>query len=292
MNRKQFFLWIIFIIFGIIKFVYYVHSNMIKRKYTIGIIQCASNMPLDTMVNAYREKLKQIVDREFEIILQNNQGSYMQANVIGEQFHNNDEIDLIFAIGGSAALGITKHENKRPIVIGGISDSTEYDFDKKDNVYGIIDCFDYRKVFALIHQKYQPKCISVLRSAGTQNEKEILPFKNLCLKNGVQCLEFVVNSEGDIMSMLDSAVMKGDLLLIPCDTMVVSAFSYIAKRCFEKKQPLVTCFLDGKKMGATDAIGVDYVQYGEALAILSYQLLKNRNQVYEKFTTSEYSVKN
>lgn len=274
------------------KFVYSVYTNTIKRKYKIGIIQCASNVPLDIMVNAYKAKLKQIVNKEIEMVLQNNQGSYIQANTIGEQFYNDDEIDLIFAIGGSAALGVTKYEKNRPVVIGGISNPIEYNFDKKDNVYGIIDCFDYQKVFSLIYQKYQPKCISVLRSAGTQNEKEMLPFINLCSDNGVQCLEFVINSEGDILSILDSVVMQGDVLLIPCDTIVVSAFSYIAKKCLEKKRPLVTCFLDGKTMGATDAIGVDYVQYGEALAILSYQLLKNRNQVYEKFTTSEYSVKN
>jgi ABC-type uncharacterized transport system substrate-binding protein len=277
------------LIISVILSAYYYHFSAQKKKYTIGIIQCASNKPLDTLVKSYRETIQTLLHEDVEILWKNNQGSYLEASAIGEQMHFNKDIDLICAIGSSAALGIAKYETVRPIVVGGISDPVMFDFDKKNNIYGIVDIFDYNTLFTYIIKKYCPKKISLLRSNSNAAEKEAAPFIDLCRKNDIECHELVVNNELDIVSLLETQIAGSDILVIPCDTLVVSAFSYIAQKCKLMSLPLLTCFLDGLEIGATDVIGVDYIEYGAHLAELSCDLLHNQ-PVATRFGISRYST--
>lgn len=261
-----------------------------SKKYTIGILQCASNKPLDTLSSSYIDTIKKLMGKnEVVIIHKNNENSILNAHTIAEQFKHNPDINLFLTIGGSASQSLAKVIKDRPIIVAGISDPQMYELEKYSNVCGIIDTFNYNAIFQMIQDNMpHGRSLAVIRSASDNAEKELLPFKELCRSNSLKYYDHAVYNESDIMFAAEMAAKNGDCIVIPCDTLVVSAFPYIANIAHKQEKPIFTCFIDGISMGASYATGVNYTKYGSDLAKLSYDILINKINPIEQFQLAEY----
>lgn len=261
-----------------------------NKKYTIGILQCASNRPLDFLVRSYIDQLESMCGKEnIMIIHKNSEGSLINMHTISEQFHHNNHINLFLTVGGGPTQALGQLEKKRPIIIAGVSDPKAYKFDQMSNMYGIIDVFDHRAIFNMVKNSVKNlKNIAIIRSAGEFSEKELLPFKEICHNDGLQYFDHIVYNESDIMFSAEMAAKNGDCVVIPCDTLVVSAFPCIVDIAKKYNKPIVTCFIDGVSMGARCSTGVNYCDYGKNLANLSYTILVRNVFPENKFEISKY----
>jgi putative ABC transport system substrate-binding protein len=261
------------IIIIIISIVFYYNKIQIKKKYTIAIIQCASNKSLDILANSFINKINTLLNNSVNIVYKNIEGSESQGLAISQQLFYNKDINLFFTIGSMPAQLISKLEKERPIIIAGISDPYSYNLNK-NNICGTIDAINEKELFNMITKTtLNTRKIGILRTAGDINEKEFQSFKLICKENNILVIDYPINNESEIISITQKACQNVDSLIIPCDSLVVSALSYIIKISENYKIPLFTCFAEGASLGAYCSIGTNYIQNGAESAEIANKII-------------------
>jgi ABC-type uncharacterized transport system substrate-binding protein len=135
----------------IIATIIYKFKNNTIKKYTVAIIQCASNKSLDVLSNNFIDEIKKIFNNNINIIYKNAGASLPNAHSIAHELHLNKKIDLFFTIGGSVSQAIANLEDTRPIIIAGISDPKAHNLNKK-NICGTIDAMDEETILKMINE--------------------------------------------------------------------------------------------------------------------------------------------
>lgn len=256
---------------------YYYFQIKQSKKYTIAVIQCAPNKSLDLLSSSFINKITQLLDsKNLTIIYKNADASLSNAHAIAEQLHANKDINLFFTIGSSVSQAIAILEKERPIIIAGVTDPYAYNLNQ-NNVCGTIDTIDEDFILKMINttHSYINK-IGILRTAGDINGKEFNYFRELCQKHNKHVIDFAVNTESDILAIIEKVCQEIDVLLIPCDSLVVSVLPYIAKITKKHKIPLFTCFVEGISLGALRSTGIDYGKNGISSAEIAFNIIINK----------------
>jgi ABC-type uncharacterized transport system substrate-binding protein len=245
-----------------------------EKKYTVAIMQCASNKALNLLTNSFIKKITTILgNNNVTIIHKNAEASMSNAHAIAQQLYLNKDIDLFFTIGSSPSQAIATLEKQRPILLAGVSDPYAYNLDK-ENICGTIEAIDEESLLHMINHTHNTiDTIGILRTAGDVNEKEFAYFKELCKKNNKKIADFAVNSESEIIAILENICQKIEILLIPCDSLVVSVLPYIIKTTKKYKIPVFTCFIEGTEEGAFASTGVDYQLNGIDCAEIATKII-------------------
>ncbi len=272
-KKKIILISIVIIFFGLI---YFYKNILIQKKYTIAIIQCASNKSLDLLANSFIKRITQLLgENNTSIIYQNSEGSLTNAHAICHQLQLNKNINLFFTIGSSVSQALSIVEKERPIIITGVTDPYAYNLNQK-NVCGTIDTIDENFILTMINNiNPNAKKIGILRTAGDINEKEFIYFKQLCNKQNKEIKDFAVSYENEILSNMESICKEIDILLIPCDSLVVSVLPYITKITKKYKIPTFTCFIEGAYIGALGSTGINYEENGISAAETAKKIITN-----------------
>lgn len=259
-----------------------IYKTKQSKKYTIAIIQCASNKALNLLTDSFIKEINTLIDtKNITIIHKNAEASISNAHAIAQQLYLNKDIDLFFTIGGSPSQAIATLEKNRPIIIAGVSDPYSYNLNK-ENICGIIEAIDETSLLNMINNTHNNmNKIGILRTAGDIHEKEFIYFKELCKKNNKKISDFNVNSESEIITIIDTICQKIELLLIPCDSLVVSVLPYIIKTTKKYKIPVFTCFIEGVEEGAFASTGVDYQLNGTECAKIAKKIITQQTTTKE-----------
>ena len=256
----------------------YNYKIKLSKKYTIAVIQCASNKSLDTLSNNFIKKITQLLDENnLNIIYKNAEASLSHAHTIASQLQLNKNINLFFTIGSSVSQAVAILEKERPIIIAGVNDPHAYHLNQ-NNICGTIETIDEEFILKMIQNtNCKSNRIGILRSAGDIQEKEFSYFKLLCQQNNKQVIDCAVTSESEILSITEKLCHEIDVLLIPCDSLVVSVLPFIIKTTKKYNIPVFTCFIEGKSLGAFGSTGIDYEKNGKDAANIASEIILNQN---------------
>jgi ABC-type uncharacterized transport system substrate-binding protein len=263
-----------------------------KSLYTIAIIQSASNKPLNILAESFINNISALLKKEhINIIYKNIEGSEANALLLAQQLSQNKDINLFFTIGVSPAQAIASVEKERPVIISGIADPYAYELNQL-NMCGTIDAMDEITTLKMIINAFPDiKTIGILRTGGNLYEQECNEFRALCKKRNILVSDFTVNNESEILFRAEQACQNSQALLIPCDSLVVSALPYIIKTCKLYNIPIFTCFIEGVSLGCTGSTGTDYEKNGKKYAEIAKDIIINGTSPKKiGFTKSTFEV--
>lgn len=199
-----------------------------------------------------------------------------------------DNPDLIFTVGTSAAKAAKKATTKIPVIFAGVSDpigagllkSTE----KPDgNITGVSS-------FTPVYQQLQfakflvPKSekISVLYMETEENSILISSLiKEECAEFGLEYSAFTANDEEELLDELSNALEECQMLYLPEDELTKASISEIIKTAKEKKIPVFASDTKLVNSGALATSVHDYKDIGSRAANMSLLILTDAKSINE-----------
>lgn len=279
-NMKKIYIFLLLVI-GIVAGYFIFSKKMTKKKYLIGVIQCASNPALDTLRDSCVKKIEEIIGKDHvSFVIKNADASVINSTIIADQLVKNEEIDAFVTIGSSPTQAIHAIEKKRTVVFAGVSDPCVLGLVyEKSNVTGTIDAMDEDAITEMITSFCpEAKKIGVLRTAGELNAKECESLEKLFINRGIQFYHFTVSSESDILLAVENACRTVDAVLVPTDSIVASGITTVIARTNKYNIPLFVCFNEAAPLGALATRGVDYAMNGKQTALILLDILLNKKE--------------
>ncbi|MES2614557.1 MAG: ABC transporter substrate-binding protein [Bdellovibrionota bacterium] len=253
-------------------------------KYVIGLIQSASFPNLDYAREGFIAEIKKELGAEkVEIIVQNAEGSLTQAQAIASSFKANKNIDAFYAIATTAAQALKREITDKPIVFAAVTDPVGLHMrDKNSNMTGSSDMADIPKQILYIKELLpNVKKVALLYNVGEPNSVTLVKsMKEELTKQNILFEDDGINSESDVAAATAHAVVNAELILVPTDNSVTSAFP-IVKQIAKKAHIPVVVTWTGESKDPLMQFGVDYKQSGEQAAQLMAEILVDKKAPIE-----------
>lgn len=280
MNKKV-------IVVVILLILFFIGFSLIKKNhrqhdhYVIGLLQTASFPALDAAREGFVTQIKKEFGSEkVEILMQNAQGSLIQAQAIASSFKANKNIDGFYAIATPAVLALKHEITDKPIVFAAVTDPEGLHLrDKASNITGSTDMANIpTQIFYLTTLMPNLKKVALLYNPGEPNSVILIQAMKVELaKRKIAYEDVGVNSEADVAGATEHAVANVDAILIPTDNTITSAFP-IVKQITQKAHVPVVVTWTGEKEGPLMQFGVNYNQSGAQAASLMANILLNKKK--------------
>lgn len=240
---------------------------------TIGIIQTASHPALDQARESFMVALSKHAKGNVKYIVQNAEGSLMQARSIAENYHAHKKVTAIYAIGTPAVQAAARCEKQKPIFIAAVSEPEALQLGS--NVCGTSDRVDSEKqADALLELFANVKCVGILYNPGETNSEVMQKKMTASLqKRQIAVIQLGVQSENEIAQSVATLKRKCDALMVPADNLLVGAMPLLAKLARQNGLPLMASDIPSVSKGATAAFGADYGDLGAQTAEIAYSVL-------------------
>ncbi|MDR3550491.1 MAG: ABC transporter substrate-binding protein [Candidatus Babeliales bacterium] len=270
----------------IVSFIIFKPTSKINKKtrYTIGIVQTASHPALDAVREGFIEELKKSIGSDVSFIIRNGEGSIANIATIAQQFHNDKNINGIFAIATPAAQAIATVEQNRPIFIAAVTDPQALGLiHPTTNVTGTKDMIDISaQIDMLVKLLPNAKTVGLIYNNGEVNSIAFVNIMRTELKNrGLMPIDFAVSSESDLPTAAQMAFLKSDVVLAPTDNMVASSIALLASLAHKNKKPLIVSDNMLVEYGALASRGVDYKESGKQTAQIAHHVLIEGKKPHE-----------
>ncbi|MGL5417047.1 MAG: ABC transporter substrate-binding protein [Clostridium sp.] len=250
----------------------------------IGICQLTQHEALDSANLGFTEKIKELCKAEGKSITldsKNAQGDFQTAQTIGIQFVN-DKKDLIFAIATPAAQAICNSTTEIPIVFTAVTDPIAAGISKEwsssgNNTTGVSDMVPVdRQINLMLELLPNTKTVGFIYNTSEANSLAQLELVKIeCEKNGVKIKPIGVTNVNEIEQNLRNGLSKIDVLYVPTDNVVASAYSLVAKISNESKIPVFCAEEAAVFKGGLATIGINYKELGEKSAEKAFDILIN-----------------
>lgn len=251
----------------------------------VGIIQTATHDALDQSRKGFLDALSEKGYKDGEKIaveFQNAEAEVSTANTIASQYAN-DKKDLIFAIGTPAAQAAFNANKETPIVITAVTDAKEAGLVESNenpgtNVTGTSDNVSLERQLDLIKQLVpNAKNIGVLYSTSEKNsEIQVNAFEKAATKAGYVIKRGAVTNSSEVDQALTSIIGDIDVLYVPTDNIVASAYPLVAKKCLDKNVPFIGAEKGAVEKGALATIGIDYYKLGKEAGYKAVEVLEGK----------------
>lgn len=251
----------------------------------IGIIQTGSHEALSAAKEGFLEALSEKGYKDGEkvkIEFQNAENDIGTANTIASQFAS-DKKDLIFAIATPAAQAAYNATKDTPIVITAVTDAkaaglVESNEKPNTNVTGTSDNVSVDKQLELI-KKLIPnaKKIGVVYSTSEKNsEIQVNAFEEAAVKSGYEIEKKAVTNSNEIDQAVTSVLSNIDVLYVPTDNTVATAYPLVAKKCLDKNIPFIGAEDKAVVKGGLATVGIDYKQLGKEAGYKAVEVLEGK----------------
>ncbi|WP_186643878.1 ABC transporter substrate-binding protein [Fluviispira vulneris] len=250
-------------------------NNPKENHITIGILQTASFPPLDDSMKGFISEIKKELGDNVTVIEQNAQGSIIQAQAIAASFKANKSISGYFAIATPAVQALKSEVKRRPITFAAVTDPIGLHLrDEGTNITGASDMADIEKQISILRE-IMPKLkkVSLLYNPGETNSVLLVKQMKMTLdKYGIAYQDNGANSQADVAAAAQHAAQNSELILIPTDNTIASAFPIVRQIADKANIPVVTTWT-GESEGPLMQFGVDYTQSGVQAAQLMKKIL-------------------
>ena len=254
-------------------------GNEIKEagKIKIGISQIVEHPALDAARDGFEKALKENGYKDAKIEYQNAQGDFGTAQMIGQQFAQ-DNKDLIFAISTPSAQAAYNSTKDIPILITAVTDPKAAGL-TGENITGTSDMMPvYEQLKVAKDMLPKIKKVGILYNTSEQNSQvQVNNAKEEGKKLGLEIVETGVNSINDIASGIDQLLTKVDVLYVPTDNLVVSATPLVLDRANKAKVPVIGCIEDQVKQGALVTKTINYEKLGYQTGEMAIEVLKGKS---------------
>jgi len=235
---------------------------------TIAITQIVDHPSL----NLAREGVTDIIKKQIpnaKFIYDNAQGNVATSVQIGKKFAslNPDVIVAISTPSAQTAMSATVR-SQIPIVFVSVTSPIEAKLVSNlqkpgDRVTGSTDAPPYAKQVELIKTLLpKAKTIGVLYNPGEVNSVDMVKNFQEEAKD-YKILTASTPTTNEVAGALRSLIGKIDVLYIPMDNTVVSAYEVVGKIAADQKLPIIASDPDTVKRGALAAIGYNHYNVGQ-----------------------------
>ena len=250
---------------------------------TIAVTAIVEHPALDAARDGVKEALAEAGYKEGEnltFLYESAQGNPGTAAQIARQFIG-EEPTVIVPISTPSAQAVVSATRDVPVVFTAVSDPVGAQLVKEmekpgGNVTGISDMSPVADHVALIKEiTPDAKSIGFLYNTAEANSVSTLAaLKAEASKAGLEVVESVATKSAEVQGATRALVGRADVLYIPTDNTIVSAFEAAVGVAEEAKLPLYAGDTDSVPRGAMAALGFNYFDVGKQTGAVVVRVLK------------------
>ena len=211
------------------------------------------------------------------------QGNPATAAQIAKKFAG-DAPDVIVAIATPSAQTVVASARNIPVVFSAVTDPVGAKLVKDPmhpggNVTGVTDMTPIAAHMALVKRVVPAaKRLGVISNPGEANSVTLVSLIEAeAPKVGMSVVNAAATKSGDVLAAARSLVGKVDVIYIPTDNTVISAFEAVVKVGNEASIPVLAGDTDSVKRGAVAAAGFNYYDVGRQTGHMVVKILNGTN---------------
>jgi putative ABC transport system substrate-binding protein len=259
-------------------------------KITVGIIQYAEHIALDSAREGFIDSLKDNGYIEGENIiydLQNAQGDQSNLSTISDRFIGN-KVDMVLAIATRAAQAIAGKTTEIPILATAITDFEDARLvDSNEapgkNVTGTSDMNPIKEqIDLLVKLVPDAKTVGVIYTSSEPNSVVQAKVAKEAIENlGLTYTEVTVTNTNDVQQATQSLVDQCDAIYIPTDNILASAMPTVYGVTAETKTAVICGETGMVSNGGLATLGINYYDLGYQTGEMAVRVLKGESQPAE-----------
>lgn len=250
---------------------------------TVAVTAIVEHPALDAARDGIKEALAEAGYKDGEnlkFVYESAQGNPGTAAQIARQFVG-DAPTVIVPISTPSAQAVVAATRDIPVVFTAVSDplgaQLVKDMEKPGgNVTGLSDMSPVADHIALI-KEITPNAKSIgfiYNSAEANSVSTLAALKAEAEKAGLTVVESVATKSAEVQGAARALVGRADVIYIPTDNTIVSAFEAAVGVAEEAKIPLFAGDTDSVSRGALAAIGFNYFDVGKQTGEIVFRVLK------------------
>lgn len=251
--------------------------------YKIGLVQCGSYAPLDTMRESFMSRLDEwgYDETKVELDYQNAGEDEKKAGEICKQF-TRDKVDMIVAVGAPAAKAASDAVGSSgvKVLFAGVNDPAsalgiQNLSAPERSVTGVSDRVAGQKSVEFAQQVcpglksigllYDPEDVNAAAAAKA--------IQDACRQAGVEAVASTANTPDGAAQAAQDLCNQTDMLFTPGDSVIASAAGKIAEVTGEAKKPWLAGTDTLVQSGALASLGADYEMVGNKAADMAVQVI-------------------
>lgn len=250
---------------------------------TVAVTAIVEHPALDAARDGVKAALAEAGYKEGEnlkFLYESAQGNPGTAAQIARQFVG-EAPNVIVPISTPSAQAVVAATRDIPVVFTAVSDPVGAqlvkDMDKPGrNVTGLSDMLPVADHLALIKEiTPNAKTVGYLYNSAEANSVSTLAaLKAAADKAGLKVVESVATKSAEVQGAARALVGKADVIYVPTDNTIVSAFEAAAGVAAEAKIPLYAADTDSVARGAVAALGFNYFDVGKQTGAVVVRVLK------------------
>jgi putative ABC transport system substrate-binding protein len=251
---------------------------------SLAITQIVEHPALDAVRKGVKDELASSGYKAGENLkwtFESAQGNSATAAQIAKKFAGKSP-DVIVAIATPSAQTVAAAARNSKIVFSAVTDPVGAKLVKNmkkpgGNITGVTDLTPIDKHMALVKRVVPTaKTVGVIFNPGEANSVTLVELvKKYAPLEGMNVVEAGATKSSEVLSPARSLVGKADVIYVPTDNTVVSAFSAVIKVGHAAKLPVVAGDTDSVKQGAIAALGFNYYDVGRQTGKIVLQVLND-----------------
>lgn len=250
---------------------------------TVAVTAIVEHPALDAVRDGVREVLEAAGYKDgdnMKFTYESAQGNAATAAQIARQFVG-EAPSVIVPISTPSAQAVVSATRDIPVVFSAVTDplgaQLVNDMDKPGgNVTGLSDLLPIAKHLALIKEILpEAKTIGYLYNSGESNSvSQLEVMKAEAEKAGLEVIESAATKSAEVQGAARALVGRADVIYVPTDNTIVSAFEGVVAVAEEAKLPLIAGDTASVDRGALAALGFNYKDLGKQTGELVLRVLK------------------
>ena len=252
----------------------------------VAITQIVEHPALDAATKGVKDELAAqgfIEGENLKWSFESAQGAPATAAQIAKKFAG-ETPDVVVGIATPSAQALASAARNIPLVFSAVTDPVgaklvkSMDKANGGNTTGVSDLSPINSHMELIKQIVPTaKKLGVIYNPGEANSVTLVELVNKhAPENGMEVVEAGAPKSSDVLAAARSLVGKVDVIYVPTDNTVVSAFEAVIKVATQSKIPVISADTDSVKRGAIAAQGFNYYDLGRQTGMMVADILNGK----------------
>ena len=252
----------------------------------VAITQIVEHPALDAATKGVKDELAAqgfIEGENLKWSFESAQGAPATAAQIAKKFAG-ESPDVVVGIATPSAQALASAARNIPLVFSAVTDPVgaklvkSMDKANGGNTTGVSDLSPINSHMELIKQIVPTaNKLGVIYNPGEANSVTLVELVNKhAPENGMEVVEAGAPKSSDVLAAARSLVGKVDVIYVPTDNTVVSAFEAVIKVATQSKIPVISADTDSVKRGAIAAQGFNYYDLGRQTGMMVADILNGK----------------
>lgn len=266
----------------------------------VGILQTTSHPSLDEITAGSIEGLAEhgYVDGEnIEVVFQNAQGDQNLMNTMAQSLVD-EGADLLIGIGTPASQAFANATSDIPIIMGAVSDPVGAGLVESEDVPGtnVTGVKNQAPVEAQLELMADilpdAQTVGLLYSSGEDNSRaEGERVTQVLEEMGLEAVTYTVSSTNEIQQMVATLSQEVDVIYLPTDNTIASAFDTVVSEADRYDTPLIPTVDLMISQGGLATVGINQTEMGEEAGRMAAEVLGGQDPSdFPVFVLSEGDV--